>query len=425
MRQIIPRALQKFSKLTAEQVQDLLLSMFNDIDRLETVLDSLAEGILVCDTEHNLILANKYADRILPVSRHGEDLVWNLVRDDRIADFLESSLMSGDRVRDQEFEAEVNGTERLLSISIFPLVKEYQVKGSLIHAVDITEKRKKENRLRRIKNLASLTTLAAGVAHEIKNPLGSISIHIQLLQKAFEKNEELYYQSHPEDRPDPNFSGDRGPTVYFDKFHKYIAVINEEIERLNHIVVDFLFAVKPMDLNCREGDFNAFLKGFLDFVGFELEAAHVKTVLELDTELPPLEFDERIMKQAMLNLVQNAIAAMGRGGTLSVKTEQKDGEAVISIRDTGIGIPEKNISKIFEPYFTTKENGSGLGLTLVFKIIREHQGEITVSSKEGEGTRFTITLPIPQTERRLLPGGRGTDKEFAILVEHENQGAPP
>jgi PAS domain S-box-containing protein len=417
MRQIIPRALQKIAKLTPEQVHDLLFSMFTDIDRLETVLDSLAVGILVCDSEHNLILANKFADRLLPLSRRGEDAlrVWNMIQEERIAEFLEQSLLSGDLVLDKEFEAETKGIERLLSISIYPLVKEYQVKGSLVHVEDITERRKKEARIRRIENLASLTTLAAGVAHEIKNPLGSISIHIQLLQKAFSKNEELYYKSHPDDKPDPNYPGERGPAPYFEMFDKYIGVINEEIERLNHIVVDFLFAVRPMTVNLREGDFNAFIKELVEFTRYELDEAHVTTLLELDEELPLLDFDDRIMKQAMLNLIQNAIAAMNSGGTLTIKTVQKDGEAVITLSDTGIGIPEKNLSKIFEPYFTTKESGSGLGLTLVFKIIREHQGEISVISKEGGGSTFTITLPITQKERRLLPASESSG-EFAVQV---------
>jgi PAS domain S-box-containing protein len=404
VRQIIPRALQKLSKLTAEQIRDLFLSMAADIDRLETVLDSLAEGILVCDGDHNLILANKYVDRILPLVRRGEETprVWNVAGDERIAEWLEGVLRSGDRVEEKEFETEVKGIRRLLSISIFPLVKDRQVRGSLIHVEDVTEKRRKEARLRQVENLASLITLAAGVAHEIKNPLGSISIHIQLLQKAFAKNEELYYFSHPEDRPDPNFSGDKGPTVYFEVFHKYINVINEEIERLNHIVVDFLFAVRPMNLSPREGDLNVLIRELVDFTGYELEEAGVLPVLELDDGIPPLEFDDRLMKQALLNLVQNAVAAMEGGGTLTLKTERKDGEVMITVDDTGTGIPEENLSKIFEPYFTTKESGSGLGLTLVFKIIREHRGEIAVVSKKGKGTRFTISLPVPQKERRLL-----------------------
>jgi signal transduction histidine kinase len=422
MRHIIKGALQKIAKLTSEQIRGLFSSMVNDIDRLETVLESLTEGILVCDSQHCLVLANKFSERLLPLSRRGEEAVqvWEIVRDNAIAAFLKETLLSGDRADGREFETETKGIQRLLSISIFPLVKDFHVTGSLVHVDDITEKRRKEARMRQIENLASLTTLAAGVAHEIKNPLGSISIHIQLLQKAFAKNEELYYLSHPEDNPDLNFSaGDRGPTGYFAMFHRYIDVINEEIERLNSIVIDFLFAVRPMKLNLRVANLNELIRELAEFTAYEMEKAHVTTVLDLDENLPFQDMDSQLMKQALLNLIQNAAAAMKEGGTLTMRTELKDNEAVIEIIDTGTGIPEKEMAKIFEPYFTTKEQGSGLGLTLVFKIVREHRGEIIVASKEGEGTCFTITLPISRRERNLLSAGE-EDRQAAIQVRQEN-----
>jgi signal transduction histidine kinase len=181
-------------------------------------------------------------------------------------------------------------------------------------------------------------------------------------------------------------------------------VIDEEIDRLNRIVVDFLFAVRPMNLELREGDINQFIKNVFEFVRYELAEAKVEAVLELAENLPRLDFDERILKQALLNLIQNAVAAMPGGGTLTVKTSLAEGGVEIAVIDTGTGISDENLSKIFEPYFTTKEAGSGLGLTLVFKIVREHSGEIAVKSKAGEGTRFVVTLPVPQRERRLLPG---------------------
>ena len=417
MKPIIKRMLKVIAKLNnSGQQQEYFLSLVNDIERLSTVMDSLAEGILVCDSEHNLILANKFSERLLPlfVWEDENSQAWKLIDDREISAFVKSALLSGDRIEEKEFETEVKGKRRLLSISIFHLVKDFQVTGSLIQVHDITEKRKKEARMRQIESLASLTTLAAGVAHEIKNPLGSISIHIQLLQKAFAKNEELYYLSHPEDRPDPNFSaGEKGPVSYFAMFHRYIDVINEEIDRLNHIVVDFLFAVRPMTLTLRESDFNAFLTEIAEFTAYELSDAQVDLELELDENLPLLDFDEQLMKQALLNLIQNAVAAMKDGGTIILRTEKKDNEIVLHIIDTGAGIPDKILAKIFEPYFTTKERGSGLGLTLVFKIVREHRGDISVTSKEGQGTCFTITLPISQRERRLLPSGED-GKRFAI-----------
>ena len=416
MKQIIKKALKKFDKLTPDQLYNLFISMMEQTDRLETVMDSYKEGILVCDSANVIVHANKSLERLLPLLGKWEDPVpvWRIIANKNIAQFVKEALLSGDQVDEREFDTVAHGKHRLLAISIFPIVKEYHVTGSCIHVVDITEKRRREGRIRQIENLASLTTLAAGVAHEIKNPLGSISIHIQLLQKAMAKNEELYFLTHPEEKQDRNSSyGEKGPTVYFAMFHKYIDVINEEIDRLNHIVLDFLFAVRPINLNLREANFNAFLQELAEFTAYELSDANVDLELDLDESLPLFDFDEQLMKQALLNLIQNAVAAMEGGGMITLKTEHKDNDVVLHIIDTGTGISEKNLSKIFEPYFTTKERGSGLGLTLVFKIIREHRGELGVSSKEGEGTCFTITFPVPQRERRLLPSG-GNDVNFEI-----------
>jgi PAS domain S-box-containing protein len=404
MRHFIRRALQKINKLTMEQIQALLFSAAAEIDRLETVLDSLTDGILVCDTEHNLILVNKLAERLIPVSYEQENTpIWFSVRNEKVAEFLETTLINGDRVEEREFDIEVKGIQRLLSIGVLPLVRDHQVTGSLIYIEDITEKRAKEAKLRRAENLASLTTLAAGVAHEIKNPLGSISIHIQLIQKAMNTNREMFNHAHPQGQDHIG----QEPMRYFNLLDKYIGVVNEEIDRLNRIVVDFLFAVRPMNMEFRKGNVNSIIGDLMEFVGYELEGSHITYVLEMGEDFPLIDVDERYMKQALLNLVKNAMAAMPDGGILTIKTKAQDTEIQISISDTGIGIPEENRLKIFEPYFTTKENGSGLGLTLVFKIIREHQGEITVKSREGEGTCFIITLPIPQKEQRLITYGGG------------------
>ncbi|MDR0643862.1 MAG: PAS domain-containing sensor histidine kinase [Treponema sp.] len=382
MRQFIKRALRKLNKLTKEQVHELLVNSAVEIDRLETVLDSLTEGILVCDKKHGLIMANKCAKRFLPISCDDPGPIWTLVHDMKVSVFLETTLQSGDHIEDREFDVENMDKERLLSLSIFPFVQEGRVSGSLIRIEDITEKRKKEAQLRRMESLASLTTLAAGVAHEIKNPLGSLSIHVQLIQKALTTHKEEFAE-------------------HFFLFDKYLGVVNEEIDRLNRIVVDFLFAVRPMNMEPREAQLNDLIKELADFVFFELQENRIECVLDLE-EIPLIQFDERYMKQVLLNLIKNAIAATPKGGTLSIKTRAHDAEVLLSITDTGIGISEENISKIFEPYWTTKATGSGLGLTLVYKIIKEHQGEIAVKSKEGEGASFIISLPIPQKDRHLL-----------------------
>ncbi|GHV94149.1 PAS domain-containing sensor histidine kinase [Spirochaetia bacterium] len=374
------RALTKLDKLTAEQCRELLVSAVGEISRLETVLDSIPVGILVCDENHNLVMANKCAQRLLPMNYTEGAALWTAVLDEHITDFFKDTLLNSDRVLDREIDTALQGHNRLLSISVLPLVRQRRITGSLIYIADITEKRSRESRLRRAENLASLTTLAAGVAHEIKNPLGSISIHLQLMQKALAKSKEAAI----------------GP------LNKYIDVLNEEVERLNHIVVDFLFAVRPMTLELREGNINTLITELTGFVNYEMEQSRIRVLLELDEDLPPILMDERYMKQVLLNLIKNAQAAMGKGGLLTIATSHVDNEIRISICDTGVGISEKNLAKIFEPYFTTKESGTGLGLTLVFKIIREHQGEISVDSREGEGTNFEISLPIHEKEHRLI-----------------------
>ncbi len=261
---------------------------------------------------------------------------------------------------------------------------------------DVTEKRRKEAQLRRAENLASLTTLAAGVAHEIKNPLGSLSIHVQLMRKAIK-----------------NSCESSAGTIA-----RYLDVVDEEIDRLNRIVVDFLFAVRPMDIHPRDTDLNALLTELMDFLAPEIERSGVRTELSLSQEVPRLSLDPRYIKQAVLNLAQNALAAMPNGGTLGVRTERKDDEIRLSISDTGVGIPEENLPKIFEPYFTTKDTGTGLGLTLTFKIVKEHGGDIAVVSKSGQGSTFTITLPLPQARAQAdSAGGRGGDVDVSVEGE--------
>jgi signal transduction histidine kinase len=193
------------------------------------------------------------------------------------------------------------------------------------------------------------------------------------------------------------------PKLYFEQFAQYFSVVNEEIDRLNQIVVDFLFAVRPMDIEFRAGSINAIIQELIEFTRYELEENNIQWVLNLNDAIPPMDLDERFMKQALPNLVKNAIAAMPDGGTLTISSDFKHDDITVEIQDTGTGIPEDILPKIFEPYFTTKPTGSGLGLTLVFKIIREHHGEITVKSKEGKGTTIVLTFPVPQGEAKLIP----------------------
>ena len=384
MRKFIERAIDKLGKLDHSQIRSLILDLAGENERTQLVLDSMRDGVMVCDTQHNLVLVNKTVERLIPLNAHEplERPVWESIQDQEISAFVQRSLVNQDSVHDREFTLDSGGTTRMLSCTILPLVGSGSIQGTILHVQDITEKRGREARLRRAESLASLTTLAAGVAHEIKNPLGSIGIHIQLMQKALKRDE--------------------GRNVDRDRLESYLEVVNEEVDRLNRIVVDFLFAVRPINVQLEERDLNDVIRDLLKFVRYELEEANIELTAELDPVLEPIALDEKYLKQALMNMVKNAIAAMPEGGTLLVQTSRRGDEVVLRISDNGVGMSDDVLGKIFEPYFTTKDFGSGIGLTLVYKVIKEHMGEISVISHEGKGTTFTITLPVPQTRQHLL-----------------------
>ena len=383
MKKFVQRALKKFDKLGTGQIRALIEDLANEQDLVEAVLDSLSDGLIVADNKHVLVMYNKAAERLVPMNlREGSDqAVWKAIADPEIAAFLEHTLRGEDSVADREFTFDHGSSTRTLAFTVSPLVRGGGIGGTIVHIEDISEKRAREARLRRAESLASLTTLAAGVAHEIKNPLGSIGIHMQLIQKALNQIEDRRTDS----------IGD------------YVEVVNEEVDRLNRIVVDFLFAVRPIDTTLEDRDLNPIIRDILDFVRFELEEAGIEIVEELADDLPELRLDEKYIKQAVLNIVKNAISAMPAGGVLTVTTElRRDDEVLLRISDNGEGIPEDIMDKIFEPYFTTRDFGSGIGLTLVYKIVKEHMGDISVVSQEGKGSSFTISLPVPQREQHLL-----------------------
>ncbi len=398
MRRFVERALAKIPRLNEDQMRSLLIALAEENGRMEGALDSMLDGIVVCDRDHLPIIYNKSAERFLRLtgSDPAERPLWHSVSDQDLSEFFRATLEGEETVLGREFGLETKGTTRLIAVSVSTLVSQGHIEGAIVHMEDITEKRRKEAQLRRAESLASLTTLAAGVAHEIKNPLGSLSIHIQLIRKALHGKDE----------------------VEIPFLERHLGVVDEEIDRLNKIVVDFLFAVRPMDVQLREGDPGELVSGIADFIKPEAERAGVMVELDIEKNLPRVLLDDRLMKQAVLNLVKNALAAMSGGGKLRLRAERIEDEVRIAVEDSGVGISEEDLPKIFEPYFTTKENGTGLGLTITFKIVREHDGEIMVKSRPGQGSSFIISLPIPQKERRLLPydGGMASMANATTVV---------
>ncbi|MBI9098478.1 MAG: PAS domain-containing protein [Spirochaetaceae bacterium] len=383
MRKLTERAIKALPRQNAEQIKTIVNDLVEGNKVLETVLSSLPAGIMVSDINHDLLFINTQARRFLKLSGNDflEKKIWKAVHDKDISDFIESNLLSQERVDEKDFNIQIGDKVKTLALSILPLVDRGTIKGSFISLEDVTEKRAESLRLRRAESLASLTTLAAGVAHEIKNPLGSISIHIQLMQKCL------------------NAENDVCKADLLD----YLNVVNEEVDRLNQIVVNYLFAVRPMDTDPKCRCINSLIEELIEFIHFELEQESIEIIKNLEKDLPELKLDDKLIKQAFLNIIKNAQAAMkGEAGLLKISTFRVHDSVAVSIADTGPGIPEELKDKIFEPYFTTKDSGSGLGLTLVYKIMKEHSAEIRLNSIVGEGTNFTFIFPIPQKEQRLL-----------------------
>ncbi|UTC68348.1 MULTISPECIES: nitrogen regulation protein NR(II) [unclassified Treponema] len=392
MREFMRRGIQKSPSMNEAQLRTFVKLLANEYSLLDSVMDSLNDGVIVANSENKIIKSNRAAERILgtPLGESHEKNVWEHIKIQDIADFVSYVIENESGQTSKEFNLKAGlpeGKNKYIEVSVLPLVKEKKIQGTIIMIADITEKRSEEIKNRRLENLASLTNVAAAVAHEIKNPLAAISIHLQLLKKNFTAC---------------NLSINQ-------KAQKHINVIEEEIERLNKIVVDFLFAVRPLKFEFVPVDINVLLKNLYDTFFDEFNDKGITISLNFSKELPKIQGDERFLRQAFMNVLTNAKSAMPDGGFLDISTKSENDFIFVSISDSGQGILPEDLHKIFEPYFTTKHDGTGLGLTMTYKVIKEHGGDINVYSDYGMGTSFKFSLPIERKGATLLLSDKTSD----------------
>ncbi|MBQ1709728.1 MAG: PAS domain S-box protein [Treponema sp.] len=407
MNNYVKRISQKVDKLSKEQILELFDDVIDENKSYKSIIDSLSSGILILDNKFILQRNNTIAESRLPFkgrladAKKSEYPIWTYIDDEDIASFLENCAKKQITNSSEEFSTITSGGSiRFVSITISPLVHEYKFNGSIIIIRDITEKKNQEVLMHRMENLANLTNLAAGMAHEIKNPLGAISIHIQLIQKAIKKARE---------------NQDVLPGKKFVEDH--IDVVNEEIEHLNKLVMDFLTAVRPVKATLELKDPDKILSDLVVFLKPEFNKSGIKMNFDPSGKSQRIMLDEKLFREVFINLSQNSIAAIKAKypeckenscinenvePMFSIQSSLEDNKIVIKISDNGCGMSEETLSKIFEPYYTTKANGTGLGMTMVYKIVKEFSGDILVDSTENVGTTFTLSFPIPQKDTKLL-----------------------
>lgn len=407
MSRYVERVIDMLPKLSSEEVKRVLMEVVSENSMLDSLIESFSTGLILVDKKWRILQLNKAAKRILRISpdeeKYEDELLFNVIEEnEEISEWLKNIADTHKTNVREEFSSSSSsdGSVRFLAVSVFSFVQKTEISGSIVKIEDITQQKAKAVLDRRLENMEGLTNLAAGMAHEIKNPLGAISIHIQLVQKAISKK-----RGGDGTLPDKKF------------LEEHLDIVNDEIEKLNELVMDFLFAVRPVNAKLTLSDPEEILSSICDFVSPEFNKSHVLLKMELLKEKKRIMIDEKLFRQVIINIAQNAFYAVKAKfpgcteentnsqempGIVIFKTTIIEDNFVISISDNGIGMDSETVGRIFEPYFTTKANGTGLGMTMSYKIIKEFGGDIQVKSEKGTGSVFFISLPVPQTETKLL-----------------------
>ncbi len=349
------------------------------------ILDSLSIGVVVLDDKDLLTMANDSARRLLPEIPPGYaslDILNVLEKRPGLREIVKAATRQGVYVQDIEHDLGDPSDPWPVRVTTLPLKDPHKrTTGTLLLVHDVRDIVRMERQMHTAERLSALGTLAAAMAHEIRNPLEALDLNLALLERSMA----AFKPEVPED----------------DKTRKYVKILESEISRLAAIVENFLSFARPSSASSAEIRLDAILRQIVDLLYNQARSRKVK--LELSTEGNPIIFgSEDQLKQAILNLLINSLEAMPSGGSLrivagisrhqgGVGTEDL---AVVRIQDTGIGIPQDQIARLFDPFFTTRPKGTGLGLTIVHRVIHQHKGSIRVASRPGEGTTFTIELPL-------------------------------
>jgi len=378
----LDKMLGRADRLDAAGLRTLVQRLARERALLDGVFNTLQEGVLVITGAGDIDYANEAARTIIGFKEDtgSAATLWRLVPGLRAT--LEGEGRVGMRgpmpLVTREFEL-TYPQARVVRLYMVPFD---QVEGEgerfAIILSDITSEKKSTKELIENEKISSVLLLAAGVAHELGNPLNSLTIHLQLIERKLKK---------------------LARSKESDSLGESICICHGEVTRLDGIIRNFLEALRPRPPDLAEVNVVEVIDDVLRFQGKELEDRGLKIEGELPASMPVIMADRNQLKQVFFNLIKNAMEAMQPGGKLGIHVRADDDSVYVLIADTGAGIKQEDIAKLFSPYHTTKTGGHGLGLMIVQRIMRDHGGHVGIESKEGTGT--VVTLQFPQKHRRV------------------------
>jgi PAS domain S-box-containing protein len=381
----LDKLMDRIDRLDPESLQTYFLRLAQEKGLLETIFEAIQEGILVLDGEGHISYVNRAAGDLLGivpdavkgqhVSRHLRELDWKkLMRFD-----------GGEWSRLVRQEIEVfYPRRRIVSLYVVPLAMvEKRASGAAVILRDVTPERENAASLVESERVNAIRLLAAGVAHEIGNPLNALTIHLQLLDREL--------NALPDDA----------------RRHSLLdmtAIARSEVTRLDTIITQFLRAIRPSRLHLIPTRLETTLQETLTLLKQEVENRGITVNLNLHEPLPTLPADRDQIKQAFFNVMKNALEALTSGGRIDITVSANDTDVEVTFQDSGPGLEPDVMGRLFEPYFTTKAAGNGLGLMIVHRIMQDHGGRVEIASEPGKGTSVILSLPRHARRLRLLEG---------------------